>query len=93
MALEPGSLAFFDGMLSGISNGKSYYLKEDLILEMLLHLRRREPVFARYFSAGNVLEDYGYPFGTRIDLAAAAKSCRLLVAPGPQAKSTQPVGG
>jgi hypothetical protein len=93
MALEPNSFAFFDGMLSGISNGKSYYLKEDLILEMLSHLRQREPIFGRYFSAENVLEDYGYPFGTRIDLATAAKSCRLLTAPGPQAKSTRPVGG
>src|SRR5215471_11118120 len=75
MALEPGSLAFFDGMLSGISNGKSYYLKEDLILEMLAHLRMREPVFAKYFDTDNVFENLGYPFGTRIDLGLAARSC------------------
>jgi hypothetical protein len=87
MALEPGSLAFFDGVLSGISNGRSYYLKEDLILELLSHLRQREPVFAKYFSAENVLEDYGYPFGTVVDLARAAKSCHLLTAPTPQAGS------
>src|SRR5215831_3306190 len=80
MALEPGSLAFFDGMLSGISNGRSYYLKEDLILEMLSHLREREPMFARYFYAENVFAQLGYPFGLRIDLATAAKSCRLLTA-------------
>ena len=54
MAMEPGSLTFFDGVLSGISNGKSYYLKEDLILEMLAHLRMREPVFAKYFYAGQM---------------------------------------
>ena len=90
MALEPGSLAFFDGVLSGISNGKSYYLKEDLILELLSHLRQREPVFAKYFSAENVLEDYGYPFGTVVDLARAAKSCHLLTAPGPQVESNRP---
>jgi len=93
MALEPGSLAFFDGMLSGISNGRSYYLKEDLILELLSHLAQREPAFAKYLATENVLEDYGYPFGTRIDLATAAKSCRLLTAPGPQAGSTRRVGG
>ena len=93
MALEPNSLAFFDGVLSGISNGRSYYLKEDLILEILGHLSRREPAFARYFSAQNVLEDYGYPFGTIVDLELAAKSCPLLTAPGPQAESRRRVGG
>jgi hypothetical protein len=93
MALEPGSLAFFDGVLSGISNGRSYYLKEDLILEMLSHLARREPAFARYFYAANVLEDYGYPFGTIVDLATAARSCHLLTAPGPQAQSNRRAGG
>ena len=87
MALEPGSLAFFDGVLSGISNGKSYYLKEDLILELLSHLREREPIFARYFSAENVFADLGYPFGTIVDLATAAKSCHLLTAPGSVARS------
>jgi hypothetical protein len=88
MALEPGSLTFFDGVLSGISNGKSYYLKEDLILEMLSHLRQREPAFARYFYSANVFEDIGYPFGTIVDLDLAARSCRLLTAPGPEAGST-----
>ncbi len=93
MALEPGSLAFFDGVLSGVSDGKSYYLKEDLIFEMLSHLSQREPAFGKYVSAENVFEDIGYPFGTRIDLATAAKSCRLLAAPGPQAETARRVGG
>jgi hypothetical protein len=44
MALEPGSLAFFDGVLSGISDGGSYYLKEDLIFELLSHARSRAGV-------------------------------------------------
>jgi hypothetical protein len=79
MALEPGSLAFFDGVLSGISDGRSYYLKEDLIFELLSHLREREPAFRKYFAWGNVFEDYGYPFGHRVDLARAVKSCPLLV--------------
>jgi len=85
MALEPASLAFFDGVLSGISNGKSYYLKEDLIYELLSHLRAREPAFARYFYAANVFAEQGYPFGTIIDLETAARSCRLLTAPGAEA--------
>jgi hypothetical protein len=93
MALEPNSLAFFDGVLSGISNGKSYYLKEDLILAILSRLSRSEPIFAKYFSAQNVLEDYGYPFGTIVDLERAAKSCHLLTAPGPQAESSRRGGG
>ena len=87
MALEPGSLAFFDGVLSGISNGKSYYLKEDRILEMLSHLRAREPVFRKYFYSENVFADLGYPFGNIVDLATAARSCHLLTEPGPQAGS------
>jgi len=78
MAMEPGSLTFFDGILSGISNGKSYYLKEDLIFEILSHLRDREPVFRKYLAWGNVFEDYGYPFGHRVDLGRAAQSCPLL---------------
>jgi hypothetical protein len=92
MALEPGSLTFFDGVLSGISNGKSYYLKEDLILEMLAHLRMREPVFAKYFYAAPVFEELGYPFGTIVDLASAARSCHLLTEPGPEAGSTRQGG-
>jgi hypothetical protein len=92
MALEVGSLTFFDGVLSGISNGKSYYLKEDLILEMLAHLRMREPVFAKYFSTDNVLADYGYPFGTIVDLARAGRSCHLLTEPVPEAGSTRQGG-
>jgi hypothetical protein len=78
MAKEDGSLAFFDGILSGISDGKSYYLKEDLIFEIMLHLRDREPAFRKYFAWSNVFEDYGYPFGTRLDLGKAAKACSLL---------------
>ena len=78
MAKEKSSLAFFDGILSGISNGHSYYLKEDLIFEILEHLRDRDPAFRKYFAWSNVFEDYGYPFGHRVDLAKAAKSCALL---------------
>ena len=79
MAMEPGSLAFFDGILSGISQGRSYYLKEDLIFELMSHLRDREPAFRKYFEWSNVFDDLGYPFGHRVDLGRAVKSCSLLL--------------
>jgi hypothetical protein len=79
MAMEPGSLAFFDGILSGISAGRSYYLKEDLIFELMSHLRDRDPAFRNYFKWENVFVDLGYPFGHRVDLGRAAQSCPLLL--------------
>ena len=81
MALEPGSLAFFDGILGGISRGKSYYLKEDLIFEILAHLRDREPAFRKYFAWKNIFAKDGYPFGNRLNLSKALQSCRLLSPP------------
>jgi hypothetical protein len=78
MAREPGSLAFFDGILSGIYDGRSFYLKEDLIFELLGQLANREPAFRPYFRFANVFEDYGYPFGHRLDLGLAVQSCPLL---------------
>ncbi|MCL2428633.1 MAG: hypothetical protein FWD12_05315, partial [Alphaproteobacteria bacterium] len=81
MAMEPNSLAFFDGILSGIYNGKSYYLKEDLIFEMLSHLSEREPAFRQYFAPENVFATYDYPFGRRINLGRAAMSCPRLTTP------------
>jgi hypothetical protein len=78
MAREPGSLAFFDGILSGAERGESYYLKEDLIFEILSHLSRREPAFRRYFEADWLFADLGYPFGDRVDLGRALGACALL---------------
>jgi hypothetical protein len=80
MALEPRSLAFFDGILSGMHRGKSYYLKEDLIYEMLSHLSQREPAFRRTFEADWDFAELGYPFGDRVDLAKAVGACALLSA-------------
>jgi hypothetical protein len=37
-----------------------------------------EPPFRKYFAWSNVFEDYGYPFGHRVDLGKAAQSCALL---------------
>jgi hypothetical protein len=78
MAREPGSLAFFDGILSGIYGGKSFYLKEDLIFELLGQLANREPAFRPYFRFENVFEEFGYPYGHRLDLGLAIQSCPLL---------------
>jgi hypothetical protein len=96
MALAPGSLAFFDGILSGMHNEKSYYLKEDLIFEMLLHLSEREAAFRPYFAIDNAYKKLAgdppgkmdsYPFGNRINLDKALESCPLL---GPFAKTGMP---
>ena len=81
MALEPRSLAFYDGILSGMHGGKSYYLKEDLIFEILDHLSQRDPSFRPYFASRRVYAWFGYPFGDRVDLGRALKSCPLLTAP------------
>ncbi len=78
MALEPGSLAFFDGILSGIYEQKSYYLKEGLIFEILSHLSAREPFFRPYFATENAFAKFGYPFINRIDMGKALESCHLL---------------
>jgi hypothetical protein len=78
MALQPNSLAFYDGILSGSLRGRSYYIKEDFILETLGHLSQRQPAFRPFFEPYQAYSEYGYPFGRRLDLARAAKSCALL---------------
>ena len=78
MALEPKSASYFDGILSGMVGQRSYYLKEDLIYEMLGHLDLREPAFIRYSAAYGAFTKLGYPFGDRPDLELAIKGCPLL---------------
>lgn len=78
MALEPGSLSYFDGILSGIHKGRSFYLKEDLIYEILDHMQQRDARFGAYFVPGLAYAREGYPFGMRLDLGAALKACPLL---------------
>jgi hypothetical protein len=80
MAMEPGSLAFYDGILGGTYHHKSYYLKEDLIYEILDHMQQRDPTWRRYFVSDLVYADEGYPFGNRAELGPALKACRRLVA-------------
>ncbi|HXQ13957.1 MAG TPA: hypothetical protein VN814_04965 [Caulobacteraceae bacterium] len=81
MALEPRSAAYFDGILSGMVGQRSYYLKEDLIYELLGHLDQREPSFARYSYGYAAFTDLGYPFGNRPDLKTAIKACPMLTRP------------
>ena len=80
MALEPRSAAYFDGILSGMVGQRSYYLKEDLIYELLGHLDLRDPALVRYSAAYGAFESLGYPFGNRPDLPLAIKGCPLLTA-------------
>ncbi|MES3036676.1 MAG: hypothetical protein V4736_02105 [Bdellovibrionota bacterium] len=78
MAIEKNSLSFFDGVLSGISENKSYYIKEDLIFEMMRHLAENDSRFGPYYQPRNVYESYGYSFGKKIRIKKARASCDLL---------------
>lgn len=78
MAMEPNALSYFDGVLSGIERGRSYYEKEDLIFEILEHLGDRNPALKPYFVSYAAYSDQGYPFGNRPDLGVALKACPLL---------------
>ena len=80
MALEPDSAAFFDRILSEHerTRNKSYYLKEDLILEFLRHLSQVQPAFAPYVVVRPSFPELGYPFGNKLDIEKARASCPLL---------------
>ena len=79
MALEPNSLSFFDGILSGIWNGQSYYIKEDLIFEMIRNLSEESPKrMNKYFQIENVYSWLGFPFGNRINISRARQVCSEL---------------
>ena len=78
MALEPKSFSFFDGILSGISGDKNFYLKEDFIFEMLKNLSRSDSNYFKYFKVKSVYVTLGIPFGHRIDLERAQQACGQL---------------
>lgn len=78
MAFESNSFSFFDGILSGMHKGRSYYLKEDLIYEILKKFANQDPKFSPFFVSNPVYQWLGYPFGNRIDIGKARKSCSLL---------------
>jgi hypothetical protein len=87
MAMEPKSSSYFDGILSGMVGRRSYYLKEDLIFEILGHLSRREARFQPYSQAYLAFHDLGYPFGDRPYLPTAIKACPLLTGTPPMRRA------
>ncbi len=79
MALEANSLSFFDGILSGIWDGKSYYLKEDLILEIMQNLAAQAPEkMKKYVSINFAYSWLGLPYGNRININKARNFCSQL---------------
>lgn len=77
MALETNSLSYFDGILSGEYQGRSFYGKEDLIFELLKDLTESDPSYKDYFSTRGPYK--GHRFGVRLDISAALKSCPTLI--------------
>ncbi len=78
MAFETQSLSFFDGILSSMLKKKSFYLKEDFILEMLREASERDADLARYFETYGSYKHLGYDFGERLDLKKATGACSIL---------------
>ena len=78
MAMERGSLSFYDGILGGNVGERSYYLKEELVLEVLRDLASREPQFEPMFQERVSFAVLGYPFGHKPDLVRAQASCAFL---------------
>jgi len=78
MAMERGSNAFFDGILSGISEGKSYYLLEDHAFEILADWAKEERAMRPYFVPIAAYRPYGYPFGNRLYMPRARELCKLI---------------
>ncbi|MEO6950737.1 MAG: hypothetical protein ABI321_02910 [Polyangia bacterium] len=78
MALEPSSLSFYDGMLGAEDRGRSYYVTQDLIVELLRDLAGRDAVYAPFFVENAVLSSLGYPFAHKPDLARARAACPTL---------------
>ncbi|NQZ18210.1 MAG: hypothetical protein HRT44_02980 [Bdellovibrionales bacterium] len=78
LAQEKDSLSFFDGILSGHFEDKNFYIKEDLIFEMLQDLASSESKYKDYFKVGYNLGAYQLPFIDKLDIKQAVKSCRQL---------------
>ena len=78
MSLEDGAVGLYDGILSGMYQGRPFYLKEDLLVEMLRRLGREEPEFARYFATYHATSK-NYPFGEKLNFNYALAACPLLL--------------
>ena len=77
MALESNSLSYFDGILSGEHNGKSFYGKEDLIFELLKDLSETDQSYKKFFNTRGPYK--GHRFGLRLNISSALESCPLLI--------------
>lgn len=91
LAFEKNSLSFFDGILSSIQDDTDFYLKEDMILELLRDLSTEDPAFLPYFKPYSAYADYGYEFGERLDLGTAMKACELLKTREKELQVTLPI--
>ena len=78
MAMEPDALSFYDGILGGMIGKRSYYLDEELVLELLRDLSRTSPQFEHFFVERASFGAYGYVFGRKPDLVRATASCVFL---------------
>lgn len=77
LSLEDGALGLYDGMLTGMFGGRSFYLKEDLVLEMLRRLARDEPAYAGAFATWHATSP-GMPFGEKLVFEPALAACGRL---------------
>lgn len=78
MAPMEGSLSFFDGILSGVHEDKTFYMKEDFIFEMLKELSESEKKYKPYFKIGYNLKSYDLGFIDKISWPEAILSCKEL---------------
>jgi len=78
LALEENSYSFFDGLLSGVYDSKSYYIIEDLIYVMLEDLSESEPQFKKYLKTRRVLYSERYAHIQKVNINQAVKSCKDL---------------
>lgn len=77
MAMEPNSYSFFDGILT-TEKSKDFYIKEDILFEILQNLTASEKKYAPFFQMEYNLGQYGLPFIDKMDIGIARKSCPLL---------------
>lgn len=97
MALEPGALALYDGILSGrVIDGtlpRDFYIKEDFLYEMLQAAAIADPATAPVF--GRKPYAIHGRVGQRLDLRRAIAGCRVFAAraaatPWPATPATPP---
>lgn len=89
MALEPGALAFYDGILPVDDAAAEHFLADDLLAELLPPLLRERPALAPLVRVRPAFPSMGYPFGNKLEVRAAAPLCAALLEP-PAAQAAAP---